>query len=75
MVVVRVICAYVALGLIGSGESFVDLPDEAPFNFRDLLRAHAEDPSTLGQLFEVGLDVELGDVRRERMQRQYVLIS
>ena len=64
----------ILLGLAGGGQGLVDFPDEAPFNFRDFLRAHAEDASTLGQFFEVGLDAEPGDIRRERMKRQHVLI-
>ena len=38
----------ILLGFVGGGQSLVDFPDEAPFNFRDFLRAHAEDASTLG---------------------------
>ncbi len=62
------------LGLAGGGQGLVDFPDEAPFNFCDLLCAHAEEASTLGQFFEVGLDAEPGDIRGERMKRQHVLI-
>ena len=61
--------------LVGEAEGLVDFPDEAPFNFCDFLRAHAEDASTLSQFFEVGLDVEPGDIRGERLKRQHVLIS
>ena len=64
----------ILLGLVGGGQSLVDFPDEAPFNFRDLFRAHAEDASTLGQFFEVSLDAEPGDIRRERVKRQHELI-
>jgi len=62
------------LGFAGGGQRLVDLPNEAPFDFRDFLCAHAEDASTLGEFFEVGLDVEASDVRGERMKRQHVLI-
>ena len=64
----------ILLGLAGGGQGLVDFPDEAPFNFRDFLRAHAEDTSTLGQFFEVGLDAEPGDIRGERLKRQDILI-
>ena len=59
----------------GRGEGFVDFPEEAPLDFRDLLHAHTEYASPLGQLFKVGLDVELRDVRREALKRQHILIS
>ncbi len=59
----------------GRGEGFVDFPEEAPLDFCDLLCAHAEHASPLGQLFKVGFDVELGDVRREALKRQHILIS
>lgn len=36
------------LGFAGGGQRLVDFPDEAPFDFRDFLCAHAEDASTLG---------------------------
>ena len=52
----------ILLGFAEGGQGLVDFPDEAPFNFRDLLRAHAEDASTLRQFFEVGLDAEPGDI-------------
>ena len=64
----------ILLGLAGGGQSLVDFPDEAPFNFRDLLRAHAEDASTLSQFFKVSLDAEPSDIRGERMKRQHELI-
>jgi len=64
----------ILLGFAGGGQGLVDFPDEAPFNFRDLLCAHAEDASTLGQFFEVGLNAETGDIRRERVKRQHELI-
>ena len=65
----------ILLGLAGGGQCLVDFTDEAPFNFCDFLRAHAEDASTLRQFFEVGFDVEPGDIRGERLKRQHVLIS
>ena len=64
----------ILLGLAGGGHGLVDFPDEAPFNFRNLLCAHAEDASTLGQFFEVGLDAEPGDIRGESIKRQDILI-
>jgi len=64
----------ILLGLVGRGQGLVDFPNETPFNFRDLLCAHAEDAATLGEFFEVGLDAEPGDVRRERVKGQHILI-
>jgi hypothetical protein len=52
----------ILLGLAGGGQSLVHFPKEASFNFRNLLRAYAEDAPTLGQFFKVGFDVESGDV-------------
>ena len=52
----------ILLGFVGGGQGLVDFPEETPLNFRDLLRAHAEDAPSLGQFFKVGFDVESGDV-------------
>ena len=52
----------ILLGLAGGGQGLVDFPEQASFNFRNLLRAYAEHAPTLGQFFKVGFDVESGDV-------------
>ena len=52
----------ILLGLAGGSQSLVDFPEETSLNFRDLLRAHAEDAPPLGQFFKVGFDIESGDV-------------
>jgi hypothetical protein len=67
---VRVACrtSWSALDFTGRGEGFVDFPKEASLDFRDLLCTHAEHTSPLSQLFKVGLDVELSDVRREALK-------
>jgi hypothetical protein len=63
-----------ASGFAGGGEGLVDFPNEAPFNFRDFLRAHAKDASTLGEFFKVGFDTQAGHIRGESLKRHYVLI-
>ena len=36
------------VGFAGGGQSLVDFPKETSFNFRDLLRAYAQDAPALG---------------------------
>ena len=52
----------ILLGFAGGGQGLVDFPEQASFNFRNLLRAYAEYAPTLGQFLKVGFDVESGDV-------------
>ena len=64
----------ILLGFAGGGQGLIDFSDEAPFNFRNLLCAHAQNSSPLCQLLILGLDAESGDIRGEGMKRHDVLI-